>query len=68
MIFEIDKDYLKEIYNNDIAEAIKQRDGMFWTDEAIKGAFRRGNGTQADLKNYIGRNKKYCIFVDVELV
>lgn len=68
MIFEIDKDYLKEVYNNDIAEAIKQRDGMFWTDEAIKGAFKQGNGTEADLKNYMECNKRYCIFVDVELV
>lgn len=68
MIFEIDKDYLKEVYNNDIAEAIKQRDGMFWTDESIKGAFKRGSGTETDLKNYIGWNKKYCIFIDVELV
>lgn len=68
MIFEIDKDYLKEIYNNDIAEAIKQRDGMFWTDERIKGAFRRGNGTYADLKRYMECNKRYGVFVDVELV
>lgn len=68
MIFEIDKDYLKEVYNNDIAEAIKQRDGMFWTDERIKGAFRRGNGTEVDLKRHMENNKKYCIFVDLELI
>lgn len=35
MIFEIGKSYLKEVYNNDIAEAIKQRDGIFWTEKHI---------------------------------
>lgn len=68
MIWEIAKDYLKEYYNNDIAEAIKQRDGMFWTDERIKGAFKQGGGTESDLKAYMENNKKYCIFVDLELI
>lgn len=67
MIWEIDKDYLKKVYNNDIEEAIKQGDGLFWTDERIKGAFRRGNGTYADLKRYMENNKKYCIFVNIVL-
>lgn len=65
MIWEIAKDYLKEYYNNDIAEAIKQKDGMLWTDERIKGAFRRGNGTEADLKREIYWNRKNFLFVDL---
>lgn len=67
MIWEIGKDYLKKVYNNDIEEAIKQADGMFWTDEWIRKVFKRGNGTYADLKRYMENNKKYCIFVNIVL-
>ncbi len=68
MIWEIAKDYLKEYYNNDIAEAIKQMDGIFWTDERIKWAFKQGGGTESDLKAYMENNKKYCIFVNLDLI
>ena len=68
MIFEIGKSYLKEVYNNNIAEAIKQRDGIFWTAERIKRAFKQGGGTESDLKAYMENNKKYCIFVGLELI
>ena len=65
MIIEISKCYLKEFYNNDIAEILKQKDGIFWTDARIKGAFNCGNGTESDLKKYMENNKKYCIFIEI---
>ena len=34
-VFEIDQDYLDSEYNGIVADAIKARDGIFWTDDLI---------------------------------
>ena len=65
MVLEIGKSYINRFYNGDLNEAIKNKDGILWTDERIKKAFNNGNGTKKHLKNYINNNKKYCYFVEV---
>lgn len=65
MILEIGKSYINRFYNGNLAEAIKQKDGILWTPEFIKGAFNNGNGSAKDLKKHINNNKKYCYFVEV---
>jgi hypothetical protein len=65
MILEIGKSYVNVFYNGNLNEAVKNKDGILWTDERIKKAFNFGNGTKKHLENYINNNKKYCYFVEV---
>lgn len=65
MILEIGKSYINKFYNGKLEEAVKNKDGILWTNERIKKAFNNGNGTKKFLKNYIENNKKYCYFVEV---
>lgn len=65
MILEIGKSYIYKFYGGDIAAAVKEKDGILWTNENIKAAFNNGNGTIKNLKNYINNNKKYAFFVEV---
>jgi hypothetical protein len=65
MILEIGKSYVNRFYNGDLQEAVKNKDGILWTDEKIKLAFNNGNGTKKHLKNCIENNKKYAFFVEV---
>lgn len=65
MILEIGKSYVTKFYNGNLMDAVKEKDGILYTDEIIKSAFNFGNGTIKDLKNYIENNKKYAFFVEV---
>lgn len=65
MILEIGKGYVNNFYNGKITDAVKEKDGILWTDERIKNAFNSGNGTIKDLKNYINNNKQFAFFVEV---
>ena len=65
MILEIGKSYINKFYGGDLAAAVKEKDGILWTDEKIKLAFNNGNGSIKDLKNHINNNKKYAYFVEV---
>ena len=65
MILEIGKSYINKFYSGDLAAAIKEKDGILWTNEKIKAAFNFGNGTIKDLKNHINNNRKYAYFVEV---
>ena len=65
MVLEIGKSYVKKFYNSNLDEAIKNKDGILWTDEKIKSAFQNGDGTIKDLKNHISNNKKYAYFMEV---
>ena len=62
MILEVGKSYVRDFYNGNLEECIKQRDGIDWTLERIKAAFNSGNGTEKDLKRYIEDNKDYAYF------
>ena len=62
---EIDPDYLDSEYNGIVADAIKARDGIFWTDDLIAKAFNFGNGTPEDFKRYMAANKDYTVFVQL---
>ena len=64
-VFEIDQDYLDREYNGIVADAIKARDGIFWTDDLIAKAFNFGNGTPEDFKRYMAANKDYTVFVQL---
>lgn len=64
-VFEIDQDYLDSEYNGIVADAIKARDGIFWTDDLIAKAFNFGNGTLEDFKRYMAVNKDYTVFVQL---
>ena len=55
----------QKFYNSNIGAAVKEKDGVLWTDEKIKASFNNGNGTLKDFKNYINNNKKYAYFVEV---
>jgi hypothetical protein len=65
MILEIGKSYINRFYNGNLNAAVKEKDGILWTDEKIKAAFNGGNGSEKDLKNHIENNKKYAFFVRV---
>lgn len=65
MILEIGKSYVRDFYNGDLKECIKQGDGIDWTPEHIKAAFNSGNGTEKDLKRYMEDNKNHAYFVTV---
>lgn len=65
MVLEIGKSYINRFYNGNLNAAIKEKEGILWTDEKIKAAFNCGNGTKKDLKNHIENNKKYAFFVRV---
>ncbi len=65
MILEISRKYLKDFYNNNLEEIIKEKDGILWNAERIQQAFNFGKGTQKDFKRYQQNNKKYCIFVEI---
>lgn len=65
MTLEIGKKYLREVYNGNLDECIKKRDGVEWTEERIKRAFNYGNGTEFDLKRYIDDNSEYAYFVTI---
>jgi hypothetical protein len=65
MILEIGKSYINKFYSGNLNAAVKNKDGILWTDEKIKAAFNNGNGTIKDLKNHIENNKKYAHFVEV---
>lgn len=66
MFLEIGKSYVKRFYNGDVSAAVKERDGILWTDERIKAAFNNGNGTKSDLKNHIQNNKAFAYFVNIK--
>ena len=65
MIIEIGKSYLKENYGGDLQKAIASGDGIPWTQERIKRAFKFGNGTPDDLRQYMTDNAAYSYFVTV---
>ena len=65
MILEIGESYVNRFYNGDLKAAVKEKDGILWTDEKIKKAFNNGNGTKKHLKRHIENNKKYAYFVEV---
>ncbi|WP_024854745.1 hypothetical protein [Mediterraneibacter gnavus] len=65
MILEIGKSYLKKIYDGDLKECVKKKDGILWTPERIKNAFAFGNGTEKELKKYMENNRSYCYFVNI---
>ena len=52
-ILEIDKKYLKEVYDGDISLCIGCKDGIIFDDKMIKIAFNFGNGTISDFKRYL---------------
>jgi hypothetical protein len=66
MIIEIDRKWLKEVYNGNIKQLMKAGDYLDWTPERIKRAFAFGNGTITDLHKYINNNRQYAIFYDTE--
>lgn len=66
MIIEIDKKWLRELYNGNIKQLMKAKDYLDWTPERIKSAFAFGNGTITDLHEYINNNRRYAIFYDTE--
>ena len=65
MILEIGKSYVNNVYSGNLKAAIKEKDGILYTDEIIKAAFNNGNGSRADLNRYILCNRKYAYFVEV---
>lgn len=65
-VLEIDKKYLKEVYDGDISLCIDCKDGVIYDDERIKNAFNLGNGTISDFKRYMNNNKIFCYFYDLE--
>lgn len=65
MVLEIGKNYVKRYYDGNLTECINQKDGLLWTPERIKAAFRNGNGTEEDLNRYINDNKQFAFFVNV---
>ena len=66
MILEIGKSYVNRFYNGNLNAAVKERDGILWTDEKIKAAFKNGNGTKTDLKNHIQNNRPFAHFVSIK--
>lgn len=65
MILEISKSYIKKHYNGDLKKAVKNNDGILWTEKTIKAAFNNGNGTKKDFQRYCRDNKNYCYFIEV---
>ena len=65
MILEIGRKYLRDFYTNNLAQAVKEKDGIKWYDEKIKKAFNFGNGTRKHFEEYRRNNAKHCIFVEV---
>lgn len=65
MILEIGRKYLRDFYNNNLAQAVKEKDGVKWDDETIKKAFKFGTGTRKDFEEYRKNNTKHCIFVKI---
>lgn len=65
MYLEIGKSYINKFYDGDLQRAIKQKDGIIWTDQKIKKAFNFGNGSKKDFKRYMSDNKKYCYFTKI---
>lgn len=65
MFLELGKSYINKFYNGNLNEAVKNKDGILWTDERIKKAFNYGNGTKKHLKDHMDNNKEYCYFVEV---
>ena len=70
MIIEVCKRgnaYLRQYYHNNPIEMVKAGDGLQWTVERIKSAFKFGHGTTADLRRYIhDNNRVHCLFYDDE--
>lgn len=65
MILEIGRKYLRDFYNNNLAQAVKEKDGVMWDNETIKKAFKFGTGTRKDFEKYRKNNAKHCIFVEI---
>lgn len=65
MILEIGRKYLRDLYNNNLAQAVKEKDGVKWDDEKIKKAFNLCNGTRKHFKEYRKNNAQFCIFVEI---
>lgn len=63
VVLEIGKGYLRKEYNNNIKQALLNRDYLVWDKDRIKHAFNFGNGTEKDLKRYVKDNRQYCIFI-----
>ena len=66
MILEVDRSYVRDFYNGNLEECIKQRDGVMWTPERIKVAFNNGKGNEKDLKRYMKDNRKYAYFCAIK--
>lgn len=60
---EIPKDVILEL--GSVEKAVS--DGWYneWTNDRIKGAFKRNNGTEKDLLEYVTNNKAYLVMLDV---
>lgn len=65
MILEIGRKYLRDFYNNNLAKAVKEKDGVKWDDEKIKKAFNFGNGTRKHFEEYRRNNAQFCIYVEI---
>lgn len=65
-VLEFSKRYLKRYYNGDYKALINNRDGVLFTDESIKNTFAGGHGTYSDFYRYIGFNREFCKFYDLE--
>lgn len=65
MTLEISKTYVRDFYNENLEECIKEKDGIDWTQERIQAAFNGGNGRDKDLKRYMNDNEQYSYFVTV---
>ena len=65
MILEIGRKYLRDFYNNNLAQAVKEKDGVMWDNETIKKSFKFGTGTRKDFEEYRKNNAKHCIFVEI---
>lgn len=65
MVLEIGKKYINEFYGGDLTAAVKEKDGILWTNEKISGAFNFGAGTKKHFNNYMKNNKNFCYFVEV---
>ena len=65
MILEIGRKYLRDFYNNNLAQAVKEKDGVKWDDEKIKKAVNFGNGTRKHFEECRRNNAQFCIYVEI---
>ena len=65
MLIGIDRKLLRDEYKGNKAALKAAVDFTEWTPEHIKACFAFGKGTEADLREYMRNNTKYCIFEEV---